>query len=627
MSCIGHWVARACAVGRVGGSLAALVGDHGGGVAGWRGMRLFGSSSSSELGELEEREKMPYDVAIVGAGPAGLAAAIRIKQLAPEASVCVLEKGSEVGAHSISGNVFDPRALEELLPGWREMEGVPVRQEVTKDVTYFMTSNRAFWVPCPPTMQNKGKGYVISLSALTRWLAAHAEENYEVDIFPGFAASEVLYDGGGSGGAPGRVVRGVATADMGISKEGAMKDTFARGIELRARVTLFGEGCRGSLSEQIKAALGLQGKANADPQTYGLGIKEVWQVSDEKHNPGEVWHTAGHPFDSETYGGGFLYHMEDNMVALGLVVGLDYKNPYLTPFKEFQRFKLHPKVRSLLEGGQCLQYGARTLVEGGWQSLPFSGFEGGALIGCAAGTLNAARIKGVHTAMKSGMVAAEVVAEKLKLAEEEGAPESEGGEDGLELPPLDMTDYDERLRKSWVGEELYAARNFRPSFGMGLYPGMIYAALDAFVFKGRTPWTFRHSKKDNECLERADSYAPISYPSPDGEITFDIPTSLYRSGTNHDHDQPAHLKLRDDQVVYDQNMAVYDGPETRYCPAGVYEYVEDEEAARGEDGPSLKLQINAQNCLHCKACDIKDPTQNICWTVPEGGGGPSYTLM
>ena len=563
------------------------------------------------------REAMEYDVCIVGAGPAGLAAAIRMKQLREDLSVCVLEKGAEVGAHSVSGNVFDPRALTELLPNWREMDSVPVRQRVTKDASYFLTEKRAWWLPTPPTMSNEGKNYVISLSALTRWLAQHAEEEHEVDVFPGFSASEVLFDDDGG-------VCGVATADVGIAKDGTTKETFERGIELRAKCTLLGEGCRGSLSESLKKALRLEEKAGADAQTYGLGIKEVWQVPDSAHNPGEVWHTAGHPLGSETYGGGFLYHMEDNMVALGLVVGLDYTNPFLTPYKEFQRFKLHPAVRSVIEGGQCLQYGARTLIEGGWQSLPFSGFRGGALVGCAAGTLNAARIKGVHTAMKSGMVAAEVAAEHFAMAPEEGRDA---------VPPLDMAPYDARLRESWVGGELWEARNFRPAFGMGLYAGMAHAALDAFLLKGRAPYTLRHHKRDHECLDRATNHVPITYPSPDGKVTFDIPTSLYRSGTNHDHDQPAHLKLRDDAVPLRVNLALYAGPEQRYCPAGVYEYVEAEEAEEAAAGGGeekegqRRLQINAQNCLHCKACDIKDPTQNICWTVPEGGGGPAYTLM
>jgi electron-transferring-flavoprotein dehydrogenase len=403
---------------------------------------------------------------------------------------------------------------------------------------------------------------------------------------------------------------------MGIAKDGSLKDTFTRGIELEAKCTLFGEGCRGSLTETLKTKLGLEEKAGAAEQTYGLGIKEVWSVKESVHNPGEVWHTAGYPFDSSTYGGGFLYHMDEGRVALGIVIGLDYGNPYISPFKEFQNFKLHPKVKSLLEGGQCLQYGARTLVEGGWQSLPFSGMSGGALIGCAAGTLNAARIKGVHTAMKSGMVAAEVAAERLKQEEEDDAQEEQ------QQQPLDMAEHDSKLRKSWVGEELYEARNFRPAFSLfGLYPGMLYAALDAFILKGRTPWTFRHSKSDRASTEEAEKHSPIEYPSPDQEITFDIPTSLYRSGTNHDHDQVVHLKLQNPKVPQDTNLPVYAGPEQRYCPAGVYEYVEEE----GTGG--LHLQINAQNCLHCKACDIKDPTGNIRWTCPEGGGGPSYSLM
>jgi len=538
---------------------------------------------------------MRYDVCVVGAGPAGLAAAIRLRQLAlaegrEDLSVCVLEKGAEVGNHAISGNVFDPRALDELLPDWRDLAvdgagAVPVRQPVTKDVALFLTSaTGGLSLPVPPTMKNKGKGYVISLSQLTQWLGAYAEQELGVDIFPGFAASEVLFDSsdGGDGGAKGKseaAIRGVATADMGIAKDGSFKETFTRGIALEARVTLFGEGCRGSLSEQLKKRFALLEKAGADPQTYGLGIKEVWQVPAEKHNPGEVWHTAGFPFDSATYGGGFLYHMEGGMVALGTVVGLDYANPYLSPFKEFQRFKLHPRVKAVLEGGQCLQYGARTLIEGGWQSLPFAGMKGGALIGCAAGTLNAARIKGVHTAMKSGMVAAEVAMASLAAA-----GEGEG--------PVDMAAYDQRLRESWVGQELYEARNFRPAFAsLGMYGGMANAALEAFVLKGRAPWTLRHSTPDHAATEAASAHSPIAYAAPDDEITFDLPTSLYRSGTNHDHDQVAHLKLRDAAVPTEVNLPEFDGPEQRYCPAGVYEYVLSTADPSPDLIPSLSLSL------------------------------------
>jgi len=407
----------------------------------------------------------------------------------------------------------------------------------------------------------------------------------------------VLYDEAGA-------VRGVATGDMGWAKDGSRRDNFERGIELHAKATLLSEGCRGSLSEEVIRAFGLRDAAGADPQTYGLGIKEVWEVDPDRHVPGRVWHSVGYPLDFATYGGGFLYHMEDRKVTLGLVVGLDYRNPYLSPFQEFQKFKAHPKIRAVLEGGQCVQYGARTLVEGGIQSLPRMAFPGGALLGCAAGTLNAQKIKGTHTAMKSGMLAAEAV------------------HAALAADSADFSAYDTAFRASWAGRELQAARNFRPGFRRGLVVGALNAGLEGFVLRGRAPWTLRHTHADHEALGAASEHAPIQYPKPDGEVTFDLPTSLFRSGTNHDHHQPAHLRLRDTGVPERTNLAVYDGPEQRFCPAGVYEYLEDAE----REGRKC-LQINAQNCLHCKACDIKDPTQNIRWTVPEGGGGPAYTIM
>lgn len=582
------------------------------------------SSSSTEEEEPPPRDVMPYDVCIVGAGPAGLAAAIRAKQLAPDMSVCLLEKGAEVGAHVISGNVFDPRALDELIPDWRAMdeaEGPPIRQEVTRDASYFLTSGGGAWsLPTPPTMQNEGKAYVVSLSALARWLGAHAEEALGVDIFPGFPASEVLRDPVTG------AVCGVATQDAGIALDGSRKPTYERGVAIRASCTILAEGCRGSLSERITADLGLRAKAGAQAQTYALGLKEVWEISEEAQQhfkPGEVWHTVGFPLDAQTYGGGFLYGMgDDRRVSIGLVVGLDYQDPFLSPYDEFQRMKHHPKIAQILRGGTCLQYGARTLVEGGWQSLPFAGFEGGCLVGCAAGTLNAPRIKGAHTAMKSGMVAAEVAVDALRGL----APCND------EEPPavVDLTAYDAALRSSWVGEELYSARNFRPAFGMGMFAGMAHAALDAFVLGGRAPYTLRHAGEgDNTRLGRASDYAPRVYSRPDGEVSFDKATSLHRSGTNHEHDQPKHLCVRNAADMAATNLPLFAGPEQRYCPAGVYEYVEAEAGGEegGKEGGAKRLQINAQNCLHCKACDIKDPHRNIEWTVPEGGGGPAYTLM
>ena len=586
-------------------------------------------------GPSEPREEMEYDVCVVGAGPAGLAAALRLKQLAGEGtSVCVLEKGAEPGAHTLSGNVFDPRAMDELFPAegphafdWRGAlpAGTAVPVAPAEERSLWLTAGGgSLPLPTPPSMHNAPDHLVCSLSMLTRVMAERAEAA-GVDVFPGFAASELLRcpDTG--------ALAGVATGDFGVSKSGERTANFARGVAVRARATLLAEGCRGSLSEQATRAFGLRERANggkgAQHQTYALGLKEVWEVPPEKHVPGRVWHTVGHPLDTQTYGGGFLYHMAEGRVALGLVVGLDYRDPYLSPFGEFQKWKLHPAVREQLEGGRCVQYGARTLVEGGLQSLPAMGFAGGALLGCAAGTLNAARIKGAHTAMKSGILAAEEAARQLDLADGAGG-----------APQLDLGAYDAAFRASWAGEELWRARNFRPGFKWGVLGGMANAGLEAFVFRGQAPWTLaHHAKPDHACLEPAEQHSPREYPRPDGELTFDRPSALFLSGTNHEHDQPAHLKLRDPDVPAGVNLPEYAGPEERYCPAGVYEYVEaDSESNAGREGaaedgaggaPEKRLQINAQNCLHCKACDIKDPTQNIEWTVPEGGGGPGYQLM
>ncbi|CAN1833591.1 Electron transfer flavoprotein-ubiquinone oxidoreductase, mitochondrial [Linum perenne] len=540
-----------------------------------------------------ERECMEYDVVIVGAGPAGLSAAIRLKQLCSEKgvdlSVCVVEKGAEVGAHIISGNVFEPRALDELLPEWRKEEA-PITVSVSSDKFWFLTKDRAFSLPSPFDNRNN---YVISLSQLVRWLGSKAEE-YGVEIYPGFSASEILYDDNGN-------VVGIGTNDMGIAKNGSKKENFQRGVELKGRVTLLAEGCRGSLSEKIIKKYKLREKRNAQHQTYALGIKEVWEIDESKHTPGAVIHTLGWPLDHKTYGGSFLYHMDERQVALGLVVALNYRNPYLNPYEEFQKLKHHPAIKPILEDGTVIQYGARTLNEGGIQSVPYPVFPGGAIIGCSAGFLNVPKIKGTHTAMKSGMLAAEAAF-------------------GTVHESSNLDSYWKTLQNSWVWEELHRARNYRPAFDHGLIPGLAVSAVEHYLFKGKSPFTLKHGKPDHESTDVASSHSPIEYPKPDGVLTFDVPTSLHRSNTNHDHDQPPHLKLRDPSVPSRVNLPEYSGPESRYCPARVYEYIPDE---KGE----LKLQINAQNCLHCKACDIKDPNQNIEWTVPEGGGGPGYSVM
>jgi electron-transferring-flavoprotein dehydrogenase len=543
-----------------------------------------------------EREVMEYDVVIVGAGPSGLSAAIRLKQLAAERdrelSVCVLEKGSEVGAHLLSGAVFEPRALDELIPDWRE-KGAPLNIPAREDRFLFLTEKRAFRLPTPPQMHNEGN-YIISLGNLARWLAAQAEE-LGVEIYPGFAAAEVLYDGTGA-------VRGVATGDMGIGRDGEKTANYTPGMELHARQTILAEGCRGSLTRMLTDRFDL--RRDCDPQTYGIGIKELWEIDPAKHKEGLVVHTVGWPMDSRTYGGSWMYHFENNQVSIGFVIGLDYQNPHLSPFDEFQRFKQHPEIRRYLEGGRRVSYGARALSEGGFQSIPRLTFPGGCLIGDTAGFLNVPKIKGNHTAMKSGMVCAEAVFDLLT-----------SGSDGREA-----TDYPERLRQSWLWDELYRVRNIRPSFHRGLWPGFIYSAIDTVLLRGRAPWTFRNHA-DHTQLRKASEMPRIVYPKPDGVISFDKLSSVFISNTNHEENQPVHLRLKDPTVPIDLNLPQYDAPEQRYCPAGVYEIVRD------DDGSNPRLQINAQNCVHCKTCDIKDPTQNIVWTVPEGGGGPNYPNM
>lgn len=531
-----------------------------------------------------ERESITFDVLIVGAGPAGLSAAIKLKQLNPVLTVCIVEKGSEVGAHILSGAVIDPKALTELMPDWQE-RNAPLHTKATEDNFILLTSDKALKLPTPPQMKNDGN-YIISLSNLCRFLAEQATM-LGVEIYPGFAAKEMLYDAQGA-------ACGIVTGEFGVSRMGEHKANFQPAMEIRAGITLIAEGCRGSLAESIIQKFNL--REESDTQTYGIGIKEIWEIDPTHHKQGKVTHTIGWPLDRHTYGGSFIYHLENNQVSVGFVTGLDYQNPYLNPFKEFQRFKTHPHIRKLLEGGRRIAYGARALNEGGYQSIPKLTFPGGALIGCSAGFLNVPKIKGIHTAMKSGMLAAESIIE------------------GLE-------NYTTKIQGSWVGKELYQARNIRPAFRYGLWVGLLYAAVDSFLLRGKAPWTFHHKKPDHQCTVLAIGCKKIDYPLPDGKVSFDITSSVYLANTRHEEDQPVHLLLKDAATPVRINLSEYDAPEQRYCPAGVYEIV-----YKGEE-KTPSLQINAANCVHCKTCDIKDPTQNIVWTTPEGGSGPNYSGM
>lgn len=549
---------------------------------------------------MSERESMQYDVVVVGAGPAGLSAAIRLKQLAAEAGreigVCVLEKGSEVGAHILSGAVVDPKALDELIPDWKD-KGAPLTVPVTENHHWVLTRKGKWAMPhfaLPTFMNNKGT-YTLSLGNLCRWLAGQAEE-LGVEIFPGFAAAEVLFNEDGS-------VKGIATGDMGVARDGEHRADYQPGIEIHARYTFLAEGARGHLTKELTRIFGLRDKSG--PQHFGLGVKELWDVPAEKHKPGRVIHTQGWPLD-DAWGGGFLYHQENGQVALGFVVALDYENPYLSPFEEFQRWKTHPAIRSEIEGGRRVSYGARAINEGGWQSVPELVFPGGALIGCSAGFVNVPRIKGSHTAMKSAMLAAEAAFEAVA---------SDRSGDRLES-------YPDALGRSWVAKELKLVRNAQPAVSRwGGFLGTLYAGIDMWLGQIglSVPWTLKHRQADHETLKRKDQVRRIDYPKPDGVISFDRLSSVFISNTNHEENQPVHLTLKDAEIPVRVNLEEYAGPEQRYCPAGVYEYV--------EEGGRPRLQINAQNCVHCKTCDIKDPRQNINWVVPEGGGGPNYPNM
>ena len=544
-----------------------------------------------------QRESMEYDVVIVGAGPAGLANAIKLKQLNPELNVCIVEKASEVGGHILSGNVFETKALDELLPDWKNMDGCPIKTKVVKEKFLFLLSDKiSFSWPAwllPPVQHNKGN-YIISLANLCRWLGQTAE-NLGVEIYPGFAASEILFNDDNS-------VKGVATNDMGIDINGEKKDTYEPGIELHAKVTVFAEGCRGHLGKQLIKKYELD--KESDPQQYGIGLKEIWEVSDESHDEGLILHSAGWPLDNNTYGGSFVYHASNNQIYMGYVVGLDYKNPYLSPFEEFQRFKTHPSIKKMIEGGKRISYGARALIEGGVQSLPKMFMPGALLIGCNAGTLNMPKIKGSHTAMKSGIIGAEAIDEYFR--------------DNLSS----LDNFENKFTNSWAYKELYAARNVKPFITkFGLLIGTILTGIDQILFRGKLPFTLNHAHADHETLMPANKCKKIEYPKPDGKITFDRASSVFLTGTYHAENQPVHLVLEDKNLPIDYTLEKFDEPAQRYCPAGVYEVHKD------DDGGNPKFVINSQNCIHCKTCDIKEPSQNINWITPEGSGGPKYSNM
>ncbi len=534
---------------------------------------------------------MEYDVVIVGGGPSGLATAIKLKQLDQNLNICVLEKASEIGAHILSGNVFETRALDELLPNWKELNS-PIKTKVSKEKFLFLSKTKSLSWPIwlLPSVQKNHNNYIISLANLCRWLGEQAEA-LGVEIFPGFPASEILYSNDGS-------VKGVITQDMGVDKNGNKKDNFEPGIELLAKVTVFAEGCRGHLGKQLIKKYNLNN--GKDPQQYGIGFKEIWEINGQQHEEGLVMHTAGWPLDNNTYGGSFIYHAENKQVFLGYVIGLDYKNPHLSPFDEFQRFKTHPAIKKIIEGGKRVSYGARALIEGGLQSLPRMFMPGGLLIGCDAGTLNMPKIKGSHTAMKSGMIAAETIIEHLK-------------------DNKDLSIYEEKFEKSWIYEELYKARNVKPSFSWGLILGIIFTGIDQILFRGKLPFTLKHKHADHETLKFANKMPKINYLKPDNVITFDKTSSVYLTGTNHAENQPVHLKLKDPNLPISYTLDKFDEPAQRYCPVGVYE-------VQVENNKS-KFVINSQNCIHCKTCDIKEPSQNINWVTPEGGGGPKYGNM
>ena len=539
-----------------------------------------------------EREQLEYDVVIVGAGPAGLSTAIKLKKLNQEISVCILEKGSEVGAHILSGNVFETKSLDELIPNWKELDS-PVETKVNSEEFLFLTKEKSYRVPnffLPKSLQNHNN-YIISLSNFCKWLGEYAE-NLGVEIFPGFAASKILYNSNNE-------IIGVQTGDMGLDKENNKKENFEPGINVIGKVTVLSEGCRGHLGKEVIKKFKLN-ENNLSPQQYGIGFKEVWEIKEENHEIGKVLHSVGWPLENDTYGGSFCYHAENNQIYIGYVIGLDYKNPYLSPYDEFQQFKTHPEIKKLIKGGKRISYGARALIEGGLQSLPKMHMPGALIIGCNAGTLNMPKIKGSHTAMKSGIIAAETIIDHI-------------------YNKIDLSEYENRFKSSWVFKELHQARNVKPSFQWGLIPAMIFTGIDQKIFGGRLPFTLQHKHADHEALIPARSAKKINYPKYDGEITFDKPSSVYLSGTNHTDNQPNHLLLTDKDLSTNFTIEEYDEPAQRYCPAGVYEVELDESTQK------KILKINSQNCIHCKTCDIKEPSQNIEWVTPEGGGGPIYS--